>query len=316
MKTQASFDPKRELYLMQDPRLEAAIELALDLGMPLLLTGEPGTGKTQLAHYVAREVIKSGKPLIFNTKTGSKAKDLLYKYNALTHFRDSQQGKEELNPMDYMSFQALGKAIVNSSHERHVVLLDEIDKAPRDFPNDVLFEFEEMAFRVEEATIEAAQSWGRKQEKPVEVDDQGYIRFGGKASERPFLVITSNSEKNLPEPFLRRCVYYHIPFPKKEALLAIIQQKVPLSDAFITGMLPNAIDYFEELRNKGLRKSPATAELLAWVHHLNKHEIDVALSRKKGAEAALKESLIRSYSALLKNKEDRRRMIDELNRRA
>ena len=301
---------------MKDLRLEAAIEVALDLGMPLLVTGEPGTGKTRLAYYIANTLLGNDKPLIFNTKTSSKAKDLFYKYNALNHFRDAQSGKADINPMDYISFEPLGQAILTSATKRHVILIDEIDKAPRDFPNDVLFEFEEMAFRVEEASKEEVQAWAKnnKQYSGVKVDDQGFIRFAGKNNERPILLITSNTEKNLPEAFLRRCVYYHIPFPDKEVLAEIVQAKVPLDPAFVEQMLPAALEYFREIREKKLRKSPATAELIAWIHLLNKKAINVAINRARGADEQLKEELLRSFTVLLKNKEDRRRMEEELKR--
>jgi MoxR-like ATPase len=321
MKSTASFDPRRDIYLMKDPRLESAIEVALDLGMPLMVTGEPGTGKTRLAYYIAQQILGVDQPLIFNTKTSAKAKDLFYKYNALTHFRDAQSGKADINPMDYVSFEPLGKAILESANKRNVVLIDEIDKAPRDFPNDVLFEFEELAFRVEEASKEEVKQWAERQSAGgsgqyagVKVDEQGFIRFAGKTSERPVLLITSNTEKNLPEPFLRRCVYYHIPFPDKSVLQEIVQAKVPLEAAFVARMLPAALEYFREIREKKLRKSPATAELIAWIHLLNKKNIDVALNRARGADEKLKEELLRTFTVLLKNKEDRRRMEDELKR--
>jgi MoxR-like ATPase len=319
MESKASFNPRRDIYLMEDPRLESAIEVALDLGMPLMVTGEPGTGKTRLAYYVAQQLVGAEQPLIFNTKTSAKAKDLFYKYNALTHFRDAQSGKPDINPMDYISFEPLGRAILESANKRNVVLIDEIDKAPRDFPNDVLFEFEELAFRVEEASVEETKQWAEKQAAGgtyagVKVDDQGFIRFAGKQEERPVLLITSNTEKNLPEPFLRRCVYYHIPFPGKEILKKIVQAKVPLEAGFVERMLPAALEYFREIREKKLRKPPATAELIAWIHLLNKNAINVALNRARGADEQLKEELLRTFTVLLKNKEDRTRMEEELKR--
>ncbi len=154
-----TFDPIKPSYII-DPDLEAVVDLALDLEMPLLVTGEPGTGKTKLATHIAE---KLNVPLLeFITKTTSKAKDLLYKYNALLHFRESQQDKaaeKKINAMEYVEFEALGKAIKEAGQQRYVVLVDEIDKAPRDFPNDVLFEFEQRAFKVEEANLKEVEAW-------------------------------------------------------------------------------------------------------------------------------------------------------------
>jgi MoxR-like ATPase len=314
MNTQSTFDPKHDLYLMKDPRLESAVEVALDLGMPLLVTGEPGTGKTRLGIHIAEQVIKSGDPLIFSTKAGSNGKSLFYRYNALTHFRDSQMGKEDLNPMNYVSFEPLGRAIVESAHKRHVVIIDEIDKAPRDFANDVLYEFEEMAFRVEEASIAEVKAWAKNQKESITVDDQGFIRFAGKTNQRPFLLITSNSEKSLPDAFLRRCVYYNIRFPDEELLTQIVRAKIPLEPAFADEMLPAAVEYFLEIREKKLRKPPATAEFLAWVHLLNREQINVAVNRRRGANKALREELYRTLSVLLKTQSDRERLEEELAR--
>jgi MoxR-like ATPase len=314
MNTQSTFDPKHDLYLMKDPRLESAVEVALDLGMPLLVTGEPGTGKTRLGIHIAEQVIKSGDPLIFSTKAGSNGKSLFYRYNALTHFRDSQMGKEDLNPMNYVSFEPLGRAIVESAHKRHVVIIDEIDKAPRDFANDVLYEFEEMAFRVEEASIAEVKAWAKNQKESITVDDQGFIRFAGKTNQRPFLLITSNSEKSLPDAFLRRCVYYNIRFPDEELLTEIVRAKIPLEPAFADEMLPAAVEYFLEIREKKLRKPPATAEFLAWVHLLNREQINVAVNRRRGANKALREELYRTLSVLLKTQSDRERLEEELAR--
>jgi MoxR-like ATPase len=243
---------------ISDPDLEAAVDLAIDLGMPLLVTGEPGTGKTKLANYIADKVFekKSGKKaelLVFNTKTTSKARDLLYHYNTLNHFRDSQQG-ERINPLEHISFRGLGKAIINGKNSQYVVLVDEIDKAPRDFPNDVLFEFENRAFRVEEASVKDVQEFSKKEGWNELVNDQGFISLP-EGAPKPFLILTSNSEKNLPDAFLRRCAYFHIPFPGRERLIEIVSKNVDLSDSFKENMLGDAVNHFIDIRdNKGLRK--------------------------------------------------------------
>ncbi|MEM7374489.1 MAG: MoxR family ATPase [Bacteroidota bacterium] len=266
-----------EGYVASQP-LRDAVNVAIALGQPLLLTGEPGTGKTRLAFSISHE-LGLGQPLIFHTKTTSTAKDLFYRYDSLAHFHDAQlKEKKELKIKDYITFEALGQAIMDSPSKRSVVLIDEIDKAPRDLPNDILNELENMAFSVKE-TGES---------------------FQAKEANRPILILTSNSEKNLPDAFLRRVVYYHIPFPDKEVLTKIVGKRLNLSDSFKANMLQEAIDHFVEIRrSKGLRKLPATAELLAWIHILDKHKIDL--------NSDIPEQLTRlamSYSILAKNKED------------
>ena len=162
--------------------------------------------------------------------------------------------------------------------KRSVVLIDEIDKAPRDLPNDLLNEFESLSFSVRETgnTYTAAQE------------------------NRPILILTSNSEKNLPEAFLRRVVYYHIPFPDRDTLKKIVRTRLPLSERFTDAMLDASIDHFADLReNRGMRKRPATAELLAWIHILDEQNIDMS-----GNIQEQMEKIAMSYSILAKNKED------------
>ncbi|MEM6265095.1 MAG: MoxR family ATPase [Bacteroidota bacterium] len=305
--------PQDSTYLI-DKGLKAATEIALDLGMPLLVTGEPGTGKTRLAYYVAEELVKTNL-LIFNTKTTSKAKDLLYQYDALRHFRDSQRptdGTTSPSALNYISFQALGKAIVDSSKTRYVVLVDEIDKAPRDFPNDVLYEFENLSFRIDEASREEAEQWIYNKGLRLTLDQQGFIHWDQSTQNRPVLILTSNSEKNLPDAFLRRCVYYHIPFPGKETLKQIVNAKVPLSDDFRVNMLDQAIDFFLEIReNKNLRKKPATAELLSWIHLLHTKGIDLAALQADSTREDIYELVFHTYSVIAKNKEDLQKLKED-----
>ncbi|KPA12841.1 ATPase AAA, partial [Candidatus Magnetomorum sp. HK-1] len=195
-----NLDPKNYITTKA---LQDAVFVALSLSQPLLVTGEPGTGKTQLSHWIA---YKYGlpKPLEFHAKTTSTASDMFYRYDALRRFQDSQLKDTEIDIKKYVSFEALGKAILltrSTKKTRSIILIDEIDKAPRDLPNDVLMEIERMSFTVKETgkTYRA---------------DKNY---------RPIVVITSNSEKNLPDAFLRRCVYFHIVFPDKDHLIKIIQ---------------------------------------------------------------------------------------------
>ena len=262
--------------------LMAAVNVALHLGQPLLLTGEPGTGKTQLAHHLAY-FFNLGKPLVFNAQTVSQAKDLFYRYDALAHFQFAQTQKEPLTPDEvewrFIRFHGLGKAIHDDV--KAVVLLDEIDKAPRDLPNDILAAIEELSFEVPEI--------GKT--------------FTASADNRPIIIMTSNSEKNLPDAFLRRVVYYAIPFPDAATLLKIVSAKI---GGYTEGSLKKLIAHFEDIRSGKtvrLTKNPATAELINWVALLHKagfeaEKIEEELSGKD------RETLLMSYSVLAKNRED------------
>ncbi len=274
------------LYIPSDALVDA-VNVALTLGQPLLLTGEPGTGKTQLAYHIAH-YFGMGSPLVFTAQTSSTAMDLFYKYDALGHFQYNQNSKDPLSIEElenrFIRYNALGEAI--RTQKRAVVLIDEIDKAPRDLPNDVLFAIEKLKFRVPEL-------------------DKSYESV---PNLRPIIVLTSNSEKNLPDAFLRRVIYYHIPFPTPEDLLKILNTK---TEGIAADDLAKAIAHFSDIRDMKLKKSPATAELIFWVLLLQK--VGFPMSKIGGTLMdAEKESLKISYSVLAKNKEDLQSLKDNL----
>lgn len=281
---------------LPDPGLVDAMNVALLLGQPLLLTGEPGVGKTQFAYSVAWE-LGFDTPPKFEAKSTSVARDFFYTYDTVGRFHAAQTKEGSQNPLDYITYRALGKAILLANERenvarwlpedfqyngprRSVVLVDEIDKTPRDFPNDILNEVEEMYFRVPElknAEIHADKSM------------------------RPILIITSNSEKHLPDAFLRRCIYYNIPFPSREQLIHIIAARIGRFICDSSQFLEDALDLFFRLREdrNGLRKKPATAELLGWLLYLRKANEDVDNPLRQKIEIVSK-----SLSVLVKANED------------
>lgn len=280
------------------PGLSDAVNVALTLGQPLLVTGEPGTGKTQLAGSIAYE-LGLPPPLVFHTKTTSMAKDLFYQYDSLRHFHDAQFRKDELSIENYISYEALGLAILLSLSPaeadaylpehlrdkgplRSIVLIDEIDKAPRDLPNDILNEVEQLTFIVKET--------GRA--------------FRAEPDYRPILILSSNSEKNLPDAFLRRCVFYHIAFPDQDRLKEIVQRRLQLTPAFTPQMFDHALAHFAEIRELSLKKKPATAELLSWIRVLDKLQLDV-----KELQSGQAEAIAFTYAILAKSNEDKELII-------
>ena len=295
------FSPDR--YIL-DPALQQAVEIAIALEQPLLLTGEPGTGKTRLAYKIAHDLARADngldfapEPLVFHTKTTAAARDLFYTYDALGHFQAAnikrEDGKDAPTTADFIELQALGKAIaltnvagIDRSQVRtalpdqprsSVVLIDEVDKAPRDLPNDILNEIERYEFQLFE------QDGYRVQRAP---------------GRRIVTVMTSNSEKNLPDAFLRRCVFYHIPFPDANQLFAIAKAHLGEGTNYTDQALRELIEHFEKVRRQAVRKPPATAELLAWLRMLGMHELGSAAEAKR--RARLKDYL----SILVKTKED------------
>ncbi len=281
---------------LPDQGLVDAVNVALLLGQPLLVTGEPGVGKTQLAYSLAWE-LGYGEPLVFETKSTSTARDLFYGYDTVGRFHAAQTGEGSRRSLDYLTWHALGEAILQSrpreeiaqwlpegfSHQgprRSVVLVDEIDKAPRDFPNDLLNEVENLYFRATELAN---------------------ARIAANPELRPVLVLTSNSEKNLPDAFLRRTVYYNIPFPDQERLAEIVMNRVGGFDAAGSPLLAEAMELFFLLREPsgGLRKRPATAELIGWLTALAEMGAYASEPLRTQGEAAM-----RTLSALVKSADD------------
>lgn len=289
-------NPRKSNFYDPDPGLIAALDVALELNMPLLLMGEPGTGKTRFAQHVAARFPElTDKVLVFNAKTTSQASDLFYHYDALKHFHLVQNLRVEhidLVKDEIIRFNALGAAIIAASVEnpkRSVVLIDEIDKAPRDFPNDLLNELDGDTFSFNVPEL------GR--DEPFSADP----------AFKPIIIITSNSEKNLPEPFLRRCIFYHIPAPDSEGLLKIVLGKLqehPELNGFAEEGLRRLIDRFLEIRDRAgeiSKKRPATAELISWLIVL--HQMGIT-DRNMGTP----QDWQASYSVLVKNTE----LLDEL----
>lgn len=302
-------------YLM-DEALAHAANVALLLGQPLLLTGEPGTGKTQLAYRVSWQ-LGLRRPLRFDTKSTSTARDLFYTFDTLRRFHAANTKSGSQNNVDYITFNALGRAILLSrdpkevrhllpagfqhpGKRRSVVLIDEIDKAPRDFPNDLLNEVENMTFRVPELG---------EPERVPELGEPEIENAGVTADSklRPVLILTSNSEKNLPDAFLRRCIYYHIPFPDRDRLAEIIRKRVPAyRDRTVRNvLLDSALEFFLRIRALELRKPPSTAELLNWLQSLDQWGASPG-QKLEECEGPLKKSL----STLAKTRED----LEELTR--
>jgi MoxR-like ATPase len=263
---------ERGRYLA-DPRLVIAVNTAITVGQPLLITGEPGTGKTMLAWSIASE-LGLGSVLEFHTRSDNQARDALYDFDYLLRFYHAQTHDPRAEQLEsYIRWQALGEAI--RGQLLRVVLIDEIDKAPRDFPNDLLDELDRMEFRV----VELAQSF--------------------RATERPIVVITSNSERQLPDPFLRRCIFHRLDFPTGERLQAILHQRLGHLD--LPGRLVEvATARFEALRKvPGFEKLPSTAELIAWVRVLHAAGMDPGeLAKLSLAELPFTGALVKSEQDL------------------
>ena len=309
IQTDADLDPR--YYVIDDMSLAKAVNMAIWLQKPLLLTGAPGTGKTQLAFKVAHELSNMNQqelngfapfgasPFIFNTKTTSNASDLFYTYDAISHFQKKyvEQANVNVPPINqahhFIQLNALGKAIlqtygktkiladddfmelqllknfssIDENPRSSVVLIDEIDKAPRDFPNDLLNEIEHYEFMISELNnnlrIRRAQT---RENEPMA---------------RIVVFMTSNFEKNLPDAFLRRCLFYHIPTPNEEALYKIVCTRMQpylksiykndsvadIEKKFrnLQEKVKKVITEFQGYKEKMTEKPPSNAELLEWI---------------------------------------------------
>jgi MoxR-like ATPase len=251
--------------------LKVAVNAAVMLRRPLLVKGEPGTGKTVLAHEIAQAV---GAPLIeWNVKSTTKAQQGLYEYDAVARLRDGQLGDERVHDIrNYIKRGKLWDAF--TSPALPVLLIDEIDKADIEFPNDLLQELDRMSFDVYETGERIA------------------------AKERPIVVITSNNEKELPDAFLRRCFFHYIKFPDRETMQAIIDVHFP---GIQKTLVAKAMDIFYDVRDvPGLKKKPSTSELLDWLKLLLNEDMPLDVLQNRDPTKAIPPL----HGALLKNEQD------------
>jgi len=263
------FDGTKDYVATDD--LKVAVNAAVTLRRPLLVKGEPGTGKTVLAHEIAKAI---DAPLIeWNVKSTTKAQQGLYEYDAVARLRDGQLGDERVHDIsNYIRKGKLWEAF--TSPKLPVLLIDEIDKADIEFPNDLLQELDRMEFYVYETKEEIV------------------------AKERPIVVITSNNEKELPDAFLRRCFFHYIKFPDRQTMQEIIDVHFPDIQKMLVS---KAMDIFYEVRDvPGLKKKPSTSELLDWLKLLLHEDmpLDVLTSRDP------KKLIPPLHGALLKNEQD------------
>ncbi len=255
-------------YIASDD-LKLAVNAAITLQKPLLIKGEPGTGKTQLAEELAKAL--DTELIQWHIKSTTKAQQGLYEYDAVSRLRDSQLGEERVHDIgNYIVKGKLWQAF--ESGKRPILLIDEIDKADIEFPNDLLQELDKMEFFVYET--------------------QEVI----KAAQRPIVIITSNNEKELPDAFLRRCFFHYIKFPTKDEMAKIIEVHHPNVKQ---QLLTEALEVFFELRElNGLKKKPSTSELIDWLKLLIADDVSQKTLLDKQAD------VIPLFGALLKNEQD------------
>ena len=232
--------------------LMASVNIAMALEKPLLIKGEPGTGKTQLAQAVSKALGK--RLIIWNIKSTTKAQEGLYIYDTIQRLYDGQFGESGVDDISkYIKLGKLGEAF--DSDDQVVLLIDEIDKADLEFPNDLLWELDQMEFYIGET------------KKTI------------KAKHRPIVIITSNAEKELPDAFLRRCIFHYIDFPDKELMAQIVKVHYPNVEE---NLLNAAMDTFYDIRNiHDIRKKPSTSELIDWVNALQLGGISAEQIRSK-----------------------------------
>jgi MoxR-like ATPase len=258
-----------DTYIATDD-LSVAVNAAVTLERPLLVKGEPGTGKTELAKQVATSL---GLPMIeWHIKSTTRAQQGLYEYDAVSRLRDSQLGDARVHDVkNYIKKGKMWEAF--EAGKKVVLLIDEIDKADIEFPNDLLQELDKMEFHVYETgeTVRAAV--------------------------RPIVIITSNNEKELPDAFLRRCFFHYIRFPDMETMQKIVEVHHP---GIKQSLLTTALTQFYELRDTaGLKKKPSTSEVLDWLKLLLAEDLDAGDLKRDGAN-----SLPKLHGALLKNEQD------------
>ena len=251
--------------------LKVAVNASITLERPIIVKGEPGTGKTMLAHEVAKSI--GAEIITWHIKSTTKAQQGLYEYDAVTRLRDSQLGDEKVKDIkNYISKGKLWNAF--ESDKRPVLLIDEIDKADIEFPNDLLLELDRMEFFVYETgeTI--------------------------KAKNRPIVIITSNNEKELPDAFLRRCFFHYIKFPEVETMEEIVNVHFP---EIKQDLIKEAFKIFYDIRDvPGIKKKPSTSELIDWLKLLMTDDIDAKTLKEKDP----KKLIPPLHGALLKNEQD------------
>lgn len=328
------------------PGLFEALNAAILLGLPLLVTGEPGTGKTQAAYWLSdflgeNEGHERAQLLRTDVKSTATGRELLYRFDEVARFRDSAGGAAPRPLIEYIEFEALGEAIVRAAGGKaaltvmgsrneaevaerafgsktapltaasllpgdpafaqaeptsRVVLIDELDKAPRDTPNDLLAEIENMAFSIPELGL----------------------RVDAATGQRPIAVITSNSERDLPEPFLRRCAFFHIPFPDEERIRRIVAGSVAELPDPDGQLVRSAARFLSTLRdNPRLAKRPGTSEFLAWCACLGGQIVGLPQGQKleDTIEPGRRDRLLQSLGCLVKTRDDLKIATDMMRER-
>ena len=266
----SEFFSSTKSYIATNELIEA-VNACIVLEKPLLIKGEPGTGKTMLAAEIAKKL--QSDLIQWNIKSTTKAQQGLYEYDAVSRLRDSQLGKKEVqNINNYLKKGVLWKAF--ESEKKPILLIDEIDKADIEFPNDLLLELDKMEFAVYETSEIIA------------------------AKQRPIVIITSNNEKELPDAFLRRCFFHYIKFPSQETLNEIVKVHFP---DIKKNLLNAALKSFLEIREtEGLKKKPSTSELIDWIKLILSDD----LTEHEFSNKNSKSNIPPMYGALLKNEAD------------